>query len=146
MKYRNGFITNSSSSSFILAYKDLSTIIAETEYKDLLSKINTILEDRFLMIDSDKDWLDTTEGIIIKTKKELNEYINNNWNYYYDTMKEYFENYPEKKKTYNKYCKYIKNGYKILIKRIDNCDEENIDFFYKLVDDKNFVLLDEVEY
>lgn len=140
MKYRKGFITNSSSSSFILAYKDLTKIIKEEEYKDFLIKINKILEDRLLMTSPDKDWLDTTEGIIIKTKKELNEYINDNWNYYYDSINEYFDNYPEKEKEYNNYCKYLENGYKLLIKRIDNCDDENIDFFHQLVDNKNFIL------
>lgn len=84
MKIRNGFVSNSSSSSFVIvADCEDATISLQKSIKDISEKI-------------------------LRTEDDVNEWLINE--YGYDTIKEIFSEYSDVKKDYNAMLKAIHNG------------------------------------
>ena len=135
-KFRFSFVTNSSSSSFVVAYKSLPEIDEETIKKYPFLKNYSSMIEKLLLTETEY----TSKGDIFKTKDEIEKYML--WNYSCDTIEELKEEIGEE--LYNKIMKYINNGFNILLKYVDYNDECFINMIEQATEDNdNFVILEE---
>ena len=140
MKIRSTFVTNSSSSSFVIAYKDFPEIDEDTLKKYPLLKNYKKLIEKVLFAE---DNLDTTEGEVCRTKEDLDEYILDNYGWRNSTLEEIFEGEDYLTNLYNDALKYLEDGFNILCKQVGY---ENT-YFYDMIEslaenEENFVILE----
>ena len=117
MKIRNGFVTNSSSSSFIVA--------AKTNNDKTLA---VVLD----AISKNCDGYETCEGRIIGSVEELNGYYIKNFDDRALTIKDILKENEYLEEYYNKMKDYIEKGYVILVKEIGYSDNAMKVLIYEL--------------
>lgn len=145
MKTRGFYVTNSSSSSFIIAYKNLASLTNATKNEQkYLNILMNILEEKLQSVN--EDWYDTDEGTIFNSSAEATAYWVERFVYSDMTLEEYLEKYPEQKEIYDNIIKNLNNGYKVIIKEVGNCDNDFREFIKELIDDENVILIDESNY
>lgn len=106
MKFRIGFVSNSSSSSFVVAIP------------------HTRMDNKIIMqMEVNLDEMKRDE---LCNLKELDDYFLNIVRHWHNkpTVQELFEQYPNYKEAYDQYKQLIENGYRVIIGSADSDEDE----------------------
>ncbi|WP_097005349.1 hypothetical protein [Lacrimispora amygdalina] len=129
MKVRSDFVTNSSSSSFLIAYKtgeDRNTVSSK--------KIQKVMNAIF-----DSTGCDTRKAITCNNKEEFEEFILNR--YYVKSLEELYSEGENMKEYIDKIKKYLEDGYILASKKI-GYDDSSLCEIISLLEDEDFVILE----
>lgn len=142
MKIRYSFVTNSSSSSFVIAYRSLPEIDEETLKKYPFLKNYGKMIETVLFTEGEND---TTAGKVFRTKEEYDEYIVDWYGWgKQSTIEQILEDEDYPRDAYNEAIEYIEKGFNILQKSVDYCDDYCACMLRELAKDKdNFVILED---
>lgn len=141
MKIRTDYVTNSSSSSYVIAYRTLPEIDDETLKKyPFLKGYNKLIEKILLTAGDDE----TSAGEIFKTQEEWDKHIISYYGYRdNDTVKKIIEAGEYSKERYEKSVRCFEKGLRILEKRVDYSNTYFGEMIEELAkDEENFVILD----
>lgn len=144
MKIRTDFVTNSSSSSFVIAYKDFPNLDEDVLKRyPFLRNINEMVDKILFSAGSSYD--ETTEGVLCKDEESFNKYFLGRYGSSQDTLETLFINSPYCKEDYEKIIEYVHDGYKILFKYIDYSDDTLTEMIKGLAEmnKEYFVILEE---
>ena len=139
MKVRTSHVTNSSSSSFIIAYSNMPEFDKETLSKYPFLKTYGCLIEKILMATGDND---TSEGERFSNKDEVGEHILDCYSWRRNkTLEEVLEDDEWAKEEYDLMMEYINKGYNILQKSIDYCDDALVGLIEHIDDGENVTIV-----
>lgn len=141
MKIRNDYVTNSSSSSYVIAYRNLPKFDEETIAKyPFLENYGKLIE-KVLFTAGDND---TTEGEVARTKEEYDEWFISAYGWRKTTLEEIIAEDSYLAERYKKAIEYLNKGFNILSKDVDYSDDYCTNMLYELAKDPdNFVILED---
>lgn len=142
MKIRSDYVTNSSSSSYVIAYKTIPKIDEATLTKYPFLKNYGKLIETVLFTEGDND---TTAGVVSRTKEEYDKNFVSEYGWKKDsTVESILEDDDYLTDIYNRAIEYLEKGFNILDKRVDYNDTYCSNMIKELAEDKeNFVILED---
>lgn len=142
MKVRLDFVTNSSSSSYLIAFKDSNIFDEETLNKYPFLKLFPNIIETIMDMESGYD---TTAAYVYETKEDYEQYLLDNYSYTKArTIKDLIEGDSYVRDRYEKAVEYLSKGYKIAEKDIGYDDESLVKIIKALTNNNDdFVLLEE---
>lgn len=141
MKIRSDYVTNSSSSSFVIAYRALPELDDETITKYPFLKSYGNLIEKMLFTAGDND---TSAGEVYTTKEAWDERFIDYYGWRdMNTVEKILEEDDYLKERYDLAVSYLENGFKILEKDVDYGDSYCENMIRELAKDKeNFIILE----
>lgn len=130
MKYRSDFVTNSSSSSYIIAYQQTPNYDEETLKKyPALACFNRLVD---IVMTASNNYNGTDEGHKITTEEELNNLFVGRYGWVGHTLCDILSDDEYLKEQYDKCINAIQRGYIVLFKDISYGDDILVDLIREL--------------
>lgn len=122
MKFRSDFVTNSSSSSFVIAYQKCPELDSDTLAKyPFLKNFNKIIE---TILFTEGRYNDTTAGHKIETIEDLNQYFLSQYSWQKNlSIEDILEDDAYLAGQYHECVAALEKGSNIVIKRVDYSDD-----------------------
>ena len=141
MKIRTDFVTNSSSSSFIVAYRTPDNV-----EEDIIKRYPFIKHYQRLIdfiIDADSNF-DTEVGMLYTTKEQWDECLLEDYGWRGEqTVEDVLENHKNLKKVYDDVVNYLSSGYCVFRKYVGYSDDSLSDLIKDMAyDNDDFVIID----